>query len=82
MMKENDTLTDAEIQGLKWIVWLIKAYLKMVNQTKLEQVLEQIIKISVTKRYTTLHERTKIIQETNKLIDQVFNDKGEKYESK
>ena len=25
MMKENDTLTDAEIQGLKWIVWLIKA---------------------------------------------------------
>ena len=81
MMKENDTLTDAEIQGLKWIVWLIKAYLKMVNQTKLEQVLEQIIKISVTKRHTTLHERTKIIQETNKLIDQVFNDKGEKYES-
>ena len=72
MMKENDTLTDAEIQGLKWIVWLIKAYLKMVNQEKLEQVLEQIIKISVTKRHTTLQERTEIIRQTNKLIDQVL----------
>ena len=74
MMKENDTLTDAEIQGLKWIVWLIKAYLKMVNQAKLEQVLEQIIKISVTKRHTTLHERTEIIRNTNQLINKVFID--------
>ena len=74
MMKENDTLTDAEIQGLKWIVWLIKAYLKMVNQEKLEQVLEQIIKISVTKRHTTLHERTEIIRDTNQLINKVFID--------
>lgn len=74
MMKENDTLTDAEIQGLKWIVWLIKAYLKMVNQEKLEQVLEQIIKISVTKRHTTLHERTEIIRNTNQLINKVFID--------
>jgi hypothetical protein len=73
-MKENDTLTDAEIQGLKWIVWLIKAYLKMVNQEKLEQVLEQIIKISVTKRHTTLHERTEIIRNTNQLINKVFID--------
>ena len=32
MMKENDTLTDAEIQGLKWIVWLIKASLKYQSQ--------------------------------------------------
>ena len=74
MMKENDTLTDAEIQGLKWIVWLIKAFLKMVNQEKLEQVLEQIIKISVTKRHTTLHERTEIIRNTNQLINKVFID--------
>ena len=74
MMKENDTLTDAEIKGLKWIVWLIKAYLKMVNQEKLEQVLEQIIKISVTKRHTTLHERTEIIRNTNQLINKVFID--------
>ena len=74
MMKENDTLTDAEIQGLKWIVWLIKAYLKMVNQEKLVQVLEQIIKISVTKRHTTLHERTEIIRNTNQLINKVFID--------
>ena len=74
MMKENDTLTDAEIQGLKWIVCLIKAYLKMVNQEKLEQVLEQIIKISVTKRHTTLHERTEIIRNTNQLINKVFID--------
>ena len=73
-MTPEDTLTDAEIQGLKWIVWLIKAYLKMVNQTKLEQVLEQIIKISVTKRHTTLHERTEIIRDTNQLINKVFID--------
>ena len=38
MMKENDTLTDAEIQGLKWIVWLIKAYTQ--NYTKGQRLYE------------------------------------------
>lgn len=74
MTQDNESLTDAEIQGLKWIVWLIKAYLKMVNQAKMEQVLEQIIKISVTKRHTTLQERTEIIRDTNQLINKVFID--------
>jgi hypothetical protein len=74
MTQDNESLTDAEIQGLKWIVWLIKAYLKMVNQAKMEQVMEQIIKISVTKRHTTLQERTEIIRDTNQLINKIFID--------
>ena len=74
-MQNNDQmLTEMEIQSLRWLVFMVKASLKMINQDKLEQILEQIIKISVTKRHTTLHERTEIIRDTNQLINKVFID--------
>ena len=76
-MQNNDQmLTEMEIQSLRWLVFIVKASLKMINQDKLEQILEQVIKISVTKRHTTLQERTEIIRQTNKLIDQVFRDEA------
>tara|TARA_R100000008_G_scaffold2680_1_gene2082 strand:- start:4904 stop:5155 length:252 start_codon:yes stop_codon:yes gene_type:complete len=80
-MQNNDQmLTEMEIQSLRWLVFIIKASLKIISQKKLEQILEQIIKLSVTKRHTTLQERTEIIRQTTKILDQVFIKEKESYE--
>lgn len=73
MQKDNEELelTEFEKQGLGVLIKLLKYYFDTVNQVKLEQLLETVIKVSA-KRHTTLAERTTLIAQSKELINKIF----------
>ena len=73
MQKDNEELelTEFEKQGLGVLIKLLKYYFDTVNQAKLEQLLETVIKVSA-KRHTTLAERTTLIAQSKELINKIF----------
>ena len=75
MQKPNEELelTEFETQGLKVAIKLLKFYFATVNELKLEQILETIIRTSIH-RHTTLAERTTIIRDTKSLINKIFKE--------
>ena len=73
MQKHNDELelTEFEKQGLGVLIKLLRYYFATVNQVKLEQLLETVIKTSA-QRHTTLAERTTLIAQAKELINKIF----------
>jgi hypothetical protein len=84
MQRNEKELNEIEIQAVRWVVFMLKAYFNTVSTARLEEVIEIIIKESI-QRHTTLHERTEMTRQATQLMGMLFgNDeikKGENYDN-
>lgn len=84
MQRNEKELNEIEIQAVRWVVFMFKAYFNTVSTARLEEVIEIIIKESI-RRHTTLHERTEVTRQAMQLMRMLFGNeeikKGKDYES-